>query len=460
MGIIDAIYNHCPIPAQNILITGYGYKLKRLRYGGNYKYHLAQLLDSQYFSSNEINAIQSKLLNELIQASLHTPYYMEFIKNNNIKPSEINLDNYHKVFPVITKELLRRHQNNFFAHNTNKKEIITISTSGTSGTPLKIQADTNALRMNYAFFNRFLNWSGVGIGDKCATFAGRMFVPQKQTKPPFWRHNYLSNTLLFSSYHISDRNIPSYIKALEHFNPRFIDTYPSAIYEIAKFIITHGYSHKIKPVSIITSSETLYDYQREAIESAFNCKIFDHLGCAEMATFITQCEHGNYHVNPEYGLFEVVDEDYQQVLPNSTGRLICTGLINKAMPLIRYELGDSVTMSTDCCLCGRNFPVVKTIVGRTDDLIIGCDGRKIGRLDPIFKKMDSSIKEAQIIQTDVNQITLKLATDENYNRDNTQILVDELLNRIGDCININVEYVNSIEKTSSGKFKAVVSKIT
>ena len=250
-----------------------------------------------------------------------------------------------------------------------------------------------------------------------------------------------------------------YIEALENFNPAYIDTYPSAISEIANYINEYNISHKIKLKAIITSSETLFDYQRKSIEKAFRCKVFDHLGSAEMVTLITQCENGTYHINPEFGLVEVLDANDQPVPIGSPGRLICTSLINIAMPLIRYELGDSITLSDDTCQCGRNFPVVSSIIGRTDDMIIGCDGKKIGRLDPIFKKMKSGVKETQIIQTDTKNIIIKMVTDCNYDRKDTDDIITELKNRVGDCVQYHIEYVDHIPRTQAGKFRSVISML-
>ena len=110
----------------------------------------------------------------------------------------------------------------------------------------------------------------------------------------------------------------------------------------------------------------------------------------------------------------MLDEKQRPVKPGEIGDLVCTGFINQAMPLIRYKLGDSGILSDKMCDCGCKFPVMQMIVGRTDDLITTRDGRKIGRLDPIFKGL-SGIKETQIIQTDIKHITLKIVRDDNYN---------------------------------------------
>jgi len=460
MKISDKIYNASPILFQNAAISMYGFYIKQLRYGKSYDQHYALLNKTQYYNKVELDKLQDSLFSDLVgYINQYVPYYKNIINSKNISPKDITLKNFSEIFPVITKTELRNNYDSFLSLDKSQGKHYVINTSGTSGSPLKVHTFKNGIQYNYAFFNRFLNWAGVNIGQKCAVFAGRVFIPPKQTKPPYWRHNKASNAILFSSYHISDKTITAYINALDKFNPTIIDSYPSAIYEIAKFILENKYKHNIKPAAIITSSETLFDYQRDSIERAFNCKIFDHLGSAEMVTFITQCKNGNYHINPEYGYVEVLDNNYNPVNQGEPGQLVCTSFINKAMPIMRYSLGDTITISNHTCECGLYFPVVSSILGRTDDIIIGCDGRKVGRLDPIFKGMDHSINETQIIQYKLNEITVKITSHQSAKSINTDKIITELKKRVGDCMKITIEFVDYIPKTNSGKFRTVVSHI-
>jgi phenylacetate-CoA ligase len=84
---------------------------------------------------------------------------------------------------------------------------------------------------------------------------------------------------------------------------------------------------------------------------------------------------------------------------------------------------------------------------------------RIGRLDPIFKGLDNSIKETQIVQEDLEHITIKIVTDIGYQNDNAARLVSELRKRVGECMKFKIEYVDSIPKTRAGKFQAVISNV-
>ena len=460
MNFSEKIYTNSPLILQNIMISAYGYFLKHQRYGGKYPEYHSKIRSSYYFEQSQINKLQnSKLSSILISAIKHTPYYKHLSSLSEHEINTISTESLSDYFPVLNKKTIREKQNSFISDLIPVSKLKYINTSGTTGTPLNIAVSKEAIQQNYAYFSRLLELAGVSRTDRSATFAGRVFIPSKQSKQPYWRYNIFNNNLLLSSYHLSECTLPSYIKALEKWDPDFIDSYPSAIYVLAKHIIDNNIKHNIKLRSIITSSETLLDEQRRIIEAAFGCKVYDHYGCAEMAALITQCGKGSYHINSDYGLLEVLDEKQRPVKAGEIGDIVCTGFVNSAMPLIRYKLGDSGILSDKTCDCGCKFPVMQMIVGRTDDLITTREGRKIGRLDPIFKGL-CGIKETQIIQTDINHITLIIVRDDNYNDASLQKLIAELKIRVGNEFSIYVEFTDKIPRTKSGKFKSVVSLVS
>ena len=126
------------------------------------------------------------------------------------------------------------------------------------------------------------------------------------------------------------------------------------------------------------------------------------------------------------------------------------------MPLIRYEIGDIGSLTDDKCQCGCRYTILKSVEGRIDDVIITEDGKKIGRLDHIFKGI-KGIREGQIIQLSVNKFKLKLVKDSGSLNLDEKLLVANLKNRVGEHVDVSVEYVSKIQRTSRGKFKGVIS---
>ncbi|MBK8185300.1 MAG: hypothetical protein IPK63_21300 [Candidatus Competibacteraceae bacterium] len=167
----------------------------------------------------------------------------------------------------------------------------------------------------------------------------------EQNKSPFWRYDFAQNNLLMSSYHLSEKNLPSYYNKLKIYAPEEIIGYPSSLYRIARYILDSG-KQPLKPYVVITTAETLLAYQRVALENAFACPIIDQYGCTEMAFFASQCEYGTMHFHPEHSIVEILDQN-ADLANEGTGALISTGLVNQSMPLIRYKVGDRVSIASE-----------------------------------------------------------------------------------------------------------------
>lgn len=302
-------------------------------------------------------------------------------------------------------------------------------------------------------------WAGIPAVARGVTFAGRVFVSPFETKPPFWRYNYFNNNLQCSSYHLSDKNLSAYYEAIRDFKPDFIDSYPSSIHILANYIRERNLP-RFKVKAVITSSETLLEYERKTIEEVFGCKVFDLYGNAEQAAFICQCEAGSYHANSEYGIVEFINPlTKMDAKPGEPAELICTGFTNRAMPFIRYKIGDVGILSNKLCPCGRELPVVETILGRLDDLIVTKDGTKIGRLDPVFKGVGETIIESQIAQTDYDHLVLRIVRGKNYSELDGLKIKEEIHKRTKYQFKIAIEYLDSIPRGKNGKFQAVVSQV-
>ena len=194
---------------------------------------------------------------------------------------------------------------------------------------------------------------------------------------------------------------------------------------------------------------------RALIETAFECRVFDHYGAAEMVALITQCESGTYHVNPEFGIVEIL-VDGRPARPGELGEIVATGFVNPVMPLLRYRTGDLAVPGEGVCSCGRAFPIVAHIEGRRDDVIVCPDGRRVGRLDPIFKAV-SSIRETRIVQDAPDHLTVEVVTTAPLAESESGSLLRELANRVGPTMRVDLVRVPRISRTGAGKLRAVVN---
>jgi glycosyltransferase involved in cell wall biosynthesis len=210
----------------------------------------------------------------------------------------------------------------------------------------------------------------------------------------------------------------------------------------------------------IANAEPIYAYQREEIGAAFQCPVRETYGMAEMVAAASECAEGSLHGWPDVGVAEVLhDEADEPVGPGESGRLVATGLVNRAMPLIRYGVGDRARFAPDSrrCACGRGLPILEQIEGRSDDVVITPDGRRVGRFDPVFKA-DFPIREAQIVQEAPDRLVVRVVPAPGYLPEHAEDLRHRVRMRVGDSVAVTVESVDRIPRTRAGKFRAVVRR--
>lgn len=452
VSLAKRFYERAPVWLQNLLVSGYGVRLRRLRYGKMGRETLARLRQSQWMSEEEIRRYQLSALTTVVAAATSdVPFY----RQRPGGPLEISSFEMLRELPLLTKSEVQRAGREMTSDRFRKRRLVEVHTGGTTGKPLSIFCDRPTLQRNYAFFARFKEQAGIGSGARIATFAGRTLVPMGASAP-YWRHNRAANTTLFSSYHIGRATIPAYVKALADFAPALVDSYPSSIEPIARYMLEQNIA-SVRPNAVVTSSETLLPGVRAVIEQAFGCRVFDHYGSAEMVALITQCEVGTYHVVPEFGFVEVLDAG-RQVQPGETGEIVATGFINPVMPLLRYATGDHAVLGDGTCTCGRAGQTIERIEGRMDDVIVTPEGRLVGRLDPIFKAV-SSLHETRIVQDAKDHVRVEIVASNEFTSAMEGALEAELRSRLGGGMRIDIARVPSIERTGSGKLRTTVNLV-
>src|SRR6185436_3308207 len=156
-----------------------------------------------------------------------------------------------------------------------------------------------------------------------------------QHKPPYWVWNGALNQLYMSAYHLSTEAIPYYLDAIVRHRIVYLIGYSSTLFALAQEALQVG-RRDIQLAVVVANAEPLLSHQRELIADAFRCPVRESYGMAEAVAAASECEHGRMHLWPEVGLVEV-HETGQAARAGATGELICTGLLNADMPLIRYR---------------------------------------------------------------------------------------------------------------------------
>lgn len=459
MSTLLNLYHHLPPFARDLAASARGYYLRWWRYGPETERLVEEALERDHWSSEQWKTWQEERLAYVLhRAATQVPYYREQWNERRRKGDKASWD-YLENWPVLEKEALRASPRAFVADDCDLRRMFRDHTSGTTGTPLDIWLSRSTVQAWYALFEaRWRRWYGVSRRDRWAILGGQLITPVKQDSPPFWSRNAGLNQLYMSSYHLAPQFITHYAAALKRYDVKYIWGYTSALYELALGIL-HQERDDITFKVAITNAEPVEDYQREIIEKAFRCPLRETYGMAEAVVGASECEAGNLHLWPEVGYIEILEGE-QPIQPGAVGDIVSTGLLNADMPLVRYRIGDRGALkSPDAnCSCGRTLPQLSCIQGRSDDTLYTPTGRRVGRLDPVFKA-HLPVKEVQIVQETLHDIRVRYVPAPGFNEAAQQSIMYRLHERMGDSVEITFEAVEQIPRTANGKFRAVICNL-
>lgn len=454
MEMVKHIYNSSPVWLQNFFCSLKGYNEAQLRFGKGFQEYYKFLLQSQWYSTEEIKNFQrEKLVEQVKYCYDNIPYYNTLFKEKKLHPADIQFLSDMDKIPLLTKEIVRKEFKQLINPNF-KGKYIQAHTSGSTGTALNFRFSHDALKYRWALWFRHRERFGIELGDPYATFTGLVAVPINQLKPPYWRENYAMKQTIFTMHHLSTDKVEAIVKRLNKGNFTYYSGYPSILYSLAT-LIEDAKLEIIKPPKVIfTGAEALLEDQRHRISKVFKCIVTDQYGFSEGAGNASRCEFDLFHEDFEYGILESQNHSVNGIY--KTGNIIATGFTNLAMPFLRYEVGDTATWVNTRCTCGRCSKTIKNIQGRNEDYVITPEGNKILRFDYIFKNANN-VKEAQIVQSQLGEITIRVVKRAGYSNKDEQSLKEEVRNKVSQSLKVSFEYLREIERERSGKFRAVKS---
>lgn len=404
---------------------------------------------SQHWNKCRLDEYKYNKLRELLIFSYRNiPFYQKRFWDFDFDPYCFqSLEDLEKI-PILTKSILKKYQDQFCAASQLKRSLV-MSTSGSTGTPMQTYTSPEQWIVEQACVWRQWRWAGYQFRDKVAVV--RSYAPKDGE--PLWKYDRLRNWMYFSPYHLSEENLLQYLKVLKGFAPKFLRGYPSSLYLLAKVAKKNGITLPTVKAAF-TASEVLLGYYREEIESAFDIKVFDHYGQAEITAMLHECErHEGMHILEDYS--------HVELLPNGEGgehRLIATNLHNKAMPLIRYDTGDSVQVSGKNCGCGRGFRCVKHILGRSDQMLLHRNNFFIPSINfYTFFSKQKEVLQFQIIQKSIERVEVRVQAAKDSNEYKVKEVVQkEMESRFGGSVVVLL--TDEFVQMGEGKHNVIVQE--
>jgi phenylacetate-CoA ligase len=218
-----------------------------------------------------------------------------------------------------------------------------------------------------------------------------------------------------------------------------------------------------RPQSIITSAEALEADDRQALEGVFGCPVYNRYGCREVSVIASECPaHRGLHVMAE-GLYLEIETPAGPAAGGAVGSILVTDLLNHAMPLIRYRIGDLGAWAKGDCSCGRHLPRLEKVHGRVTDFLVGADGRLVSGvfLATYVVAHRPSLGQVQIDQHTAGHVNYRLVPGPGFDpQADGEYLRRATREHLGACASCTLECVRELKAAPSGKFLFSRSTVT
>jgi phenylacetate-CoA ligase len=454
--------DHAPNAIRSLIGKAYAALPIGVRYGRTYRETASLLRESRYWSRERIESFQVSRLRELLQHALaNVPYYSETLKSAGVVPEDIRALSDLRGIALLDKETILARAVDLRDRNLPERDFIPVTTGGSSGTPLRFfQQKSVSWEREVAFIGSL--WERVGFrygkdarlvlrGSPVANADGILYRPA-------------TREFVCSTYHTEPERLARYLDLLLKERIPFIHGHVSSIALFAQYVISTGAKVALK--AALGGSEKVFPFQRDLVQRAFGCRLFSWYGQSEQVALAGECEHSpKYHVFPEYGILELIDEAGDPITrPGELGEIVGTGFNNPGMPFIRYRTGDlAVFAEGPCPDCGRNYPLLERIEGRNYEYVITRSGNPVSLTGLIYGqhfKAFGCIAKMQIDQAEMGKITIRIVPGAGYDAKEVETeLKGKIHDAVGGEIEAEVQVVGRIPPSAMGKHRFLIQKL-
>jgi phenylacetate-CoA ligase len=344
------------------------------------------------------------------------------------------------------------------AKNVPRRKLVPKKTSGSTGVSLEFYWDEDSRQWKRACTIRHDRWTGWDLGEKVGAIWGNPSFGKS------WRGRVRNLLLERCSYldtlKMGEEDIMDFYHEIKKKRPTLLFGHAHSLYLVARFLNSNGLAD-IRPKGVIATAMVLHGHERSQIEETFGCRVTNRYGCEEVSLIASECEeHCGLHINMDALIVEMIREG-KPVSPGQPGAIAVTDLTNYGMPFIRYVIGDVGVASDRVCGCGRKYPLIESVEGRTADYVLTPDGKYVSgiSLTENFAMLLSGIKQLQIVQERIDYLVFRAVKAENFSEATELQIAGLVKERFGEKMTYSIQYVDSIPPERSGKYRFCISKI-
>lgn len=418
-------------------------------------FYLHTLTSNLRLKASVLQQMQEKKLRATVKhAYEQVPFYRRKFDNVGVRPSDIRtIEDLSKIPLTVNREIQATSLTEVTARGINFGKCTKRMTSGSTGFPLEVVLDGRTVDFQNALAARAYFENGMKPWHKMARFV----EPGFDINNRWFQRLGLMKTEYVPIFDCVNRQA----NTIERLKPNVIRGYPSSLEILARFCMDND--KRIHPQLVFSGAELLAKETRRIINSAFQTKLSDLYASVEFGLMAWECEaHFGYHINVD-GLVVEFIRNGLPVGPGERGKIVCTDLFNKVMPLIRYDIGDIGVPFDEQCACGRTLPLMKIVEGRTGDHLITLDGRVIPPIAffPYPFQEVKGIKQFRIIQEKRDMITIQIVPKENFQTHSLGLDMARrnILDVFGVNMHVEFQILDKIERDPSGKLRKIISKV-
>jgi phenylacetate-CoA ligase len=435
---------------------------------------LNKMQRAQWLSPEELQkSAEERLARLLRHAAEDVPFYREFYRRSGLAVDDLRTIDDLSLLPIVGKAFYREHgQPAFYAESLPAYRRLERTTSGSTGEPFRFCLDRAALPVIFASHLFYDSWYGLRPFDRYVRIVAPPAVASELPPgtPPLFRLRQAVTSRLQQFYEkqtqrkiwiweIDDAQAKEAWSLIEDFQTDFVMGYTSALAALAEEWRRRGLSFRRRVRGVVTIAETLTQARRSAIEQFFQVPIINRYGMRELGSWSAQnclASPNHFHINTELVICEVVRPDGSPCAPGETGRVVLTDLLNYVQPFIRYETGDLAVAAAGRCACGRGFPLLGEIEGRSVECFRTPSGREIspvvlGHYLFVYHKYLEAVSQYQLVQESASEARLLIVPTQKWDKQQRGRLQADMARLLGSEIKLIVEAVPQIPPEKSGK---------
>ena len=419
-----------------------------------------RLEETQWWTPEQIEALQLQRLQRLVQeAGTHVPYYRSLFAAVGFDPAKLGRLEDLQRLPTLTKAIIRA--NTDALRHAHAQELAESTTGGSSGEPLIFMIGKERVSHDVAAKWRATRWWDVDIGDREIVLWGSPIELGAQDRMRMWRDRLFRSTLL-SAFDMSEHNLDGFIARIQRVRPRMLFGYPYSLALLARHAERRGAALNDLGIKVVfVTSEQLYEDQRATIGRVFGCKVANGYGGRDAGFVAHECPSGGMHITSEDIVVELLDSNEKNVPVGQPGEVTITHLASRDFPFLRYKTGDIAVLDDRKCACGRGLPLLREIQGRTNDFLKATNGTPIpcGAFTYLLRSVPG-IDSFKIVQETVLSTRLMIVTTHGFEPASLDAVTKGFKLRLGQEVDIEIEYLPEIPREKTGKFRYIVSNVS